>query len=261
VQVNVFGTQNVAEAARGFAKAFVMISTDKAVRPTSVMGATKRVAERIIRGLADDPLGTRFVGVRFGNVLGSAGSVVPTFKRQIARGGPVTVTHPEMRRYFMTIPEAVQLVLQAATLGAGGDIFVLDMGEPVRIVDLAEDLIRLSGLRPDIDIKIEFTGIRRGEKLYEEWARDSETHVPTVHPQIFRLRAPDDGLAPEMLSALEAVSAALADRRTIDAALAAMVGDYLPEGAPQPVAVSARRAVAPSGAAAWTPSPAAGTAT
>jgi FlaA1/EpsC-like NDP-sugar epimerase len=183
IQNNVFGTLNVVEAARDCGVAeFVMISSDKAVRPASVMGATKRIAELLVRSL--QPEGSRYVSVRFGNVLGSNGSVVPIFKEQIARGGPVTVTHPEMRRYFMTIPEACQLVLQAAAMGRGGEIFVLDMGEPVRIVDLARNLILLSGLRPDDDIKIEFTGARPGEKLFEELSEVAEGLVPTHHEKI-----------------------------------------------------------------------------
>lgn len=183
VENNVFGTMNVVQTARDCKVAeFVMISSDKAVRPASVMGATKRLAELIVRSL--QPEGARYVSVRFGNVLGSNGSVVPIFKDQIARGGPVTVTDPEMRRYFMTIPEACQLVLQASTMGKGAEIFVLDMGEPVRIVDLARNLILLSGLRPDHDIKIEFTGRRPGEKLFEELNEDAEGLVPTHHEKI-----------------------------------------------------------------------------
>ena len=183
VENNVIGTWNVAIAAaeNGIAD-FVMISSDKAVRPTSVMGVTKRVAELLIHALQDDR--TKYVSVRFGNVLGSNGSVIPLFKQQIAARKPVTVTHPEMRRYFMTIPEAAQLVIQASTMGKGGEIFVLDMGEPVRILDLASNLILLSGLRPDEDIKIVFTGIRPGEKLYEELAHLDEETLPTFHQKI-----------------------------------------------------------------------------
>jgi len=161
----------------------VLISTDKAVRPTSMMGATKRVAELLV-GAFQRERGTKFVSVRFGNVLGSNGSVVPIFKDQIAAGGPVTVTHPEMRRYFMTIPEAAQLVLQAFSIGKGGEVFVLDMGEPVKIVDLARNLILLSGLQPDHDIKIQFTGVRPGEKLFEELNLQHESLVPTSHSKI-----------------------------------------------------------------------------
>jgi FlaA1/EpsC-like NDP-sugar epimerase len=183
IENNVFGTLNVVEAARrhGIAE-FVMISSDKAVCPTNVMGATKRIAELLVRSL--QPADGRYVSVRFGNVLGSNGSVVPIFKEQIARGGPVTVTHPEMRRYFMTIPEACQLVLQASTMGKGGEIFVLDMGEPVRIVDLARNLILLSGLRPEHDIRIEFSGIRPGEKLFEELSVEDEGLLATHHQKI-----------------------------------------------------------------------------
>ncbi len=183
VENNVFGTQNVAlAAARAGVEDFVMISSDKAVRPANIMGLTKRVAELLIGALQNG--GPKYVSVRFGNVLGSNGSVIPIFKRQIATGGPVTVTHPEMRRFFMTIPEAVQLVLQASTMSSGGEIFVLDMGQPVRILDLARNLILLSGFRPDQDIKIEFSGVRPGEKLYEELSTLEEETLPTYHDKI-----------------------------------------------------------------------------
>jgi FlaA1/EpsC-like NDP-sugar epimerase len=185
---NVVGTRNIAELAREFGVgSFVMISTDKATRPRSIMGASKRCAERLIQIFAREARladgGTRYVTVRFGNVLGSNGSVVPIFKEQIARFGPVTVTHPEVERYFMTIPEASQLVLQAASMGTGGEIFILDMGEPVKILELAHDLIRLSGLTPGDDVAIEFTGLRPGEKLHEELC-SGDGLAPTRHPAI-----------------------------------------------------------------------------
>jgi FlaA1/EpsC-like NDP-sugar epimerase len=183
VENNVFGTYNVAVAAAEHGvDDFVMISSDKAVRPTNIMGATKRVAELLLLALQNGR--TSYVAVRFGNVLGSNGSVIPIFKKQVAVGGPVTVTHPDMRRFFMTIPEACQLVLQASVIGKGGQICVLDMGEPVKIVDLARNLILLSGLRPDEDIKIEFTGMRPGEKLYEELSTIFENTAPTTHEKI-----------------------------------------------------------------------------
>jgi FlaA1/EpsC-like NDP-sugar epimerase len=184
LRTNVSGTLNVARmAGECGARRFVMISTDKAVNPTSVMGASKRLAELLVQSVAASCPGTRFVSVRFGNVLGSSGSVVPLFTAQIARGGPVTVTHPEIVRYFMTIPEAAQLVLQAGLMGGTGQIFVLDMGEPVRIVDLARMLIRLSG-RTEQEIPITFTGLRPGEKLYEELLADDETTLSTPHPKL-----------------------------------------------------------------------------
>ncbi|WP_197526171.1 polysaccharide biosynthesis protein [Botrimarina colliarenosi] len=177
-------TRNVADAAEASgAASFVMVSTDKAVNPTSVMGACKQMAERYVQAKSVGSA-CRFVTVRFGNVLDSAGSVIPIFRQQIAQGGPITVTHPDINRYFMMIPEAAQLVVQAATMGQGGEIFVLDMGEPVRILDLARDMIRLSGLREGEDIEVEITGLRPGEKLYEELYNDSEQHKPTSHEKI-----------------------------------------------------------------------------
>jgi FlaA1/EpsC-like NDP-sugar epimerase len=182
IRNNVFGTKTVADAAAAAGSAaFVMVSTDKAVNPSSVMGATKRVAEHYVQSLESE---TRFAAVRFGNVLGSSGSVVPIFQKQIAAGGPVTVTHPQMKRYFMTIPEASQLVMQAGAIGNGGEIFVLDMGEPIEILELARRLIRAHGLREGEDISIEFTGSRPGEKLFEELAGDNERTAPTSHESI-----------------------------------------------------------------------------
>jgi FlaA1/EpsC-like NDP-sugar epimerase len=184
VKNNVFGTKNVAEAAAAFGvNTFVMISTDKAVNPTNVMGSTKRIAEMIIQKM-NEGSNTKFVAVRFGNVLGSRGSVIPLFKKQIQEGGPITVTHPDITRYFMTIPEASRLVIQAGSLAQGGEIFVLDMGEPVKIVDLAKNLIQLSGFSID-DIEIHFSGLRPGEKMFEELLDEKEIYQNPVYSKIF----------------------------------------------------------------------------
>jgi FlaA1/EpsC-like NDP-sugar epimerase len=197
IQNNSLGTAQLADLALEFGvDRFILISTDKAINPSSVMGATKRLAEIYVQALhAAHPNQTKFMAVRFGNVLGSSGSVIPVFHRQIAEGGPVKVTHPDMTRYFMTIPEASMLVLQSATQGTGGEIFVLDMGSPVKIVDLARQMIELSGLKPDEDIQIEFTGVRPGEKLFEEVTRKGENFAPTTHPKIFRFLSQPADLA------------------------------------------------------------------
>jgi FlaA1/EpsC-like NDP-sugar epimerase len=192
VLANVLGTKHVADLSVAFGtEKFVMVSTDKAVNPSNVMGTTKRIAEIYIQALKDNPINnkpgvqpTRFVTTRFGNVLGSNGSVIPRFRAQIQKGGPITVTHPEITRYFMTIPEAVQLVLEAGTMGTGGEIFIFDMGQPVKITDLALKMIKLAGLQPDKDIKIVYTGLRPGEKLYEELLNAGERTMPTHHPKI-----------------------------------------------------------------------------
>jgi FlaA1/EpsC-like NDP-sugar epimerase len=188
VRNNVIGTRVMAEVASECGvKRFVLVSTDKAVRPKNVLGQTKALCEWLVEAAAARGAnGTSFISVRFGNVLGSSGSVIPLFRRQIARGGPVTVTHPDMERYFMTIPEAVQLIVQAGAIGESGDIFVLDMGKPVKIVDLAHNMIRLSGREPDRDIPIEFIGVRPGEKLHEDLWGEGEAAVPTAHPKILR---------------------------------------------------------------------------
>ena len=202
---NVVGTRTLVDAcADGGVDRFVLISTDKAVNPTSVMGATKRAAERYVVAKAAE-IGRPYSAVRFGNVLGSSGSVVPLFRRQIDMGGPITVTHPEVRRYFMTIPEAVQLVLQTAVMGTSGDIFVLDMGEQIKITQLAEDLIRLSGLRLGQDIDIEYVGLRPGEKLYEELGLASERALSTEHPKIYRWQTAGEIPAVDLAAQLEGV--------------------------------------------------------
>ena len=232
---NVFGTLNVVDAALAAqCKHFVLISTDKAVRPTSVMGATKRIAELIVQHAAVK-YQRNFVSVWFGNVLGSRGSVVPTFLRQIRAGGPVTVTHPEMQRYFMTIPESVQLVLQAGALGRGGEVFLLDMGEPIRIVDIATDLIRLSGLTVGTDIEIKFTGVRPGEKLYEEMFFSAENVLTTDHPKVLRAR---NGILPEgVMRRIEAMIGAAEAEHPDDELkhlLRSLVPDFHPHPPPAP---------------------------
>ncbi len=193
IKNNVIGTFNVALLAKRYnVSRFILISSDKAVRPTSIMGASKRISEMIVSALSDDSE-TTFLSVRFGNVLGSRGSVVPLFRKQIASGGPVTVTDPDVERYFMTIPEAVNLVLQAGAIGSNGQLFLLEMGEPIRIADLARQMITLSGFEPNVDIDILFTGLRPGEKLTEELLTDDEDIVPTTHPKIYatRVEKPD----------------------------------------------------------------------
>jgi FlaA1/EpsC-like NDP-sugar epimerase len=228
---NVFGTLNVVDASlEAGCEHFVFISTDKAVRPTSVMGATKRIAELIVQRAATKH-NRNFVSVRFGNVLGSRGSVVPTFLRQIRSGGPVTVTHSEMQRYFMTIPEAVQLVLQAGALGRGGEVFLLDMGEPIRIVDIATDLIRLSGLTVGADIEIKFTGVRPGEKLYEEMFFSAENVLMTDHPKVLRAR---NGILPEgIMRRIEALVGA-AEAEHPDDELRRLLRNLVPDFHPHP---------------------------
>ncbi|MDH4164141.1 MAG: polysaccharide biosynthesis protein [Nitrospirota bacterium] len=239
---NVLGTWTVAHLAvtHGVRK-FVMVSTDKAVRPTNIMGASKRIAELICQGLGESSK-TKFVTVRFGNVLNSIGSVIPRFKEQIAKGGPVTVTHPEIYRYFMTIPEAVQLIMQAGAMGQGGEIFILDMGEPVKIVDLARDMISLSGLEPDKDIKIVFTGLRPGEKLYEELLTQGEEIKSTLHEKI-KVAAAEQINWPILLGNIEALLDELQKGfkdRTVNK-IKLIVPDYQPEkGGPGTVIHSIR---------------------
>ncbi|MFQ5527090.1 MAG: polysaccharide biosynthesis protein [Thermoanaerobaculia bacterium] len=241
VKNNVFATQVLAEAAAAAgAEVFVLISTDKAVRPSSIMGATKRFAELIVQDLDREYPDTRFLAVRFGNVLGSAGSVVPVFRRQIERGGPVTVTHPDAQRYFMTPTEAAQLVLEAGAIGDGGAILILDMGEPVRILDLARDMIRLSGFKPEQDIPIVFTGLRPGEKLHEELELSGEAIDRTSHPKVFigRLEAHPRGQLDRALTTLRELV-----QRGEDDECRVFLADFLPEAVlrrhapPEPVAL------------------------
>lgn len=230
VSNNVTGTRNLLDVAvENGIQHFVMISSDKAVNPTSVMGATKRVAEMLVLNAARIS-GRPYVVVRFGNVLGSRGSVVLTFKRQIAAGGPVTVTHPEMKRYFMTIPEAVQLVLQAAVLGHSGEIFMLDMGEPVKVVDLARDMIRLSGLEVGRDIDICFTGIRPGEKLFEELFAHGEEYQPTAHSKIFIAAGASSNIPPTLRTDVAMLE--LSARANDDTAVRRMLRNIVPEYCP-----------------------------
>ena len=225
---NIFGTYNVALVARQFkVEDFVMLSSDKAVKPTNIMGVTKRVAELILLGLQHEH--TRFVAVRFGNVLGSNGSVLPIFQQQLAKGGPITVTHPEAKRYFMTIPEAVQLVLQASTMGKGGEIFILDMGDPIKIYDLARNCIRLSGLQPEEDVKIVFTGLRPGEKLVEELLTQGEGITRTWHEKI-RVLSSSEVRFEQVRAWLDELSA-LVDAKNVHglvSKLTAIVPEYTP---------------------------------
>src|SRR5206468_2432151 len=224
---NIIGTSNVAQAALAHGtKEFVLVSTDKAVRPASVMGVTKRVAEMVVQGLQNGGCG--FVSVRFGNVLGSSGSVVPLFREQIGRGGPVTVTNPNVTRYFMTVAEAAELILQAAALGNGGEIFILDMDKPVRIVDLARQMIRLSGKEPEEDVAIVFSGLRPGEKLHEELMTDAEAGSATRHDRFSVVRPGGSSTWPAIwLPRLERCVAA-GDMAGALRLLATIVPDYRP---------------------------------
>lgn len=225
IKNNVIGTLNVVQASDEFkVKKFVLISTDKAVNPTNIMGATKRVAEMIVQTM-NKRSKTEFVAVRFGNVLGSNGSVIPLFKRQIAQGIPVTVTHPEVTRFFMTIPEAAQLVIQAGAMAKGGEIFILDMGQSVRIVDLARDLIKLSGFEPDVDIKIEFTGLRPGEKLYEELLLKEEGIQSTSHENIY-IGKPLDLSFNEVMMGIRALENSIDDKEALKTCMKNIVSTY-----------------------------------
>ena len=229
---NVFGTKNVAGMAGKYgAKVFVMVSTDKAVNPTSVMGTSKRIAELVVQARQKEYPKTRYVSVRFGNVLGSSGSVIPLFREQIRKGGPITVTHPDIKRYFMTIPEASRLVLQAAMMGRGGEIFVLDMGTPIKIASLAKKMIEMSGLKPNVDIAIQFTGLRPGEKMFEELSVRGEHAEKTRHPKIFigKIAQPDtEWLKAGLKTLQEAVDGG--EEREIRRAMAALVPEASLEG-------------------------------
>jgi FlaA1/EpsC-like NDP-sugar epimerase len=247
VQNNVRGTINLAQAAAaGRVERFVLVSTDKAVRPTNVMGATKRVAEMVVEctnGLTP----VRFMAVRFGNVMGSSGSAIPVFREQIARGGPVTVTHPEVTRYFMSVGEAAQLILQAGALGTGGEVFILEMGQPIRILDLVRDMIRLSGFEPETEIPIVFTGLRPGEKLYEELITEGEGIVPTGHEKIMVLKgtACDFGELKKRIDQLEALAQTY-NAEAIRNHLTLMIPEYRPNPEPQGPAVHQEPASPPS---------------
>jgi FlaA1/EpsC-like NDP-sugar epimerase len=232
----VIGTRNVVRASLDHqVERFVMISTDKAVRPSSIYGATKRLAEMIVLSAARES-GRIFTVVRFGNVLGSRGSIIPIFKQQIANGGPVTITHPDMFRFFMTIPEAVYLVLQAASMENSGETFVLNMGEPIRILSLAEDLIRLSGLEPHRDIEISFTGVRPGEKMTEELWEEGTPLLETLHPDIFRLDPDVSQLSPGLSHAIDSLSASVhsGDSKAIIDRLDELIPGSSLREAPQP---------------------------
>ena len=255
VKNNVFGTLTVGEIAGEFGvETFILVSTDKAVNPTSVMGATKRATE-LVGQMLGKRFATKYVAVRFGNVLDSAGSVIPKFREQIARGGPVTVTHPEMRRYFMTIPEASQLVLQAAALGKGGEIFILDMGEPVKILDLTIDMITLSGFKPHDDVEIVFTGVRPGEKLFEELGTSAENVDRTTHQKVFVGRV--TSVAPEKVAGSLARLRDLAENGA-SAELRRELETLIPEaslnGRPTAGPEAVSKAEAPLGAAGQEPS-------
>lgn len=228
IRNNAMGTEVVARlAAQHGAAKFILVSTDKAVNPTNVMGASKRLAEMLLEQKSTAGTDCAFAAVRFGNVLGSSGSVVPTFRRQISEGGPLTVTHPEVTRYFMSIPEAVGLILQSALQAKGGEIFVLDMGEPVRIVDLARQMIELSGFKPDDDIKITFTGLRPGEKLYEEPIHEMENVEPTSHPKLRRLRNNRTNGSGDLVAEMHAVyREAAGDGARLKAWLAEKIPEY-----------------------------------
>ena len=228
---NIIGTRNVVQAANAaYTERLVMISTDKAVRPANVMGATKRISEMIVLDAAHRT-SKAFSVVRFGNVLGSRGSVVPLFKRQIAHGGPVTITHPDMKRYFMTIPEAVHLVLQAAAMGQGGEVFLLNMGQQVRILDLAEDLIRLSGLEPGKDIEITFTGIRPGEKLSEDLWEEGIEYQKTPHPDIFRVEAEESNIPANLAQTVEELQNLAHESEA--SAIISLLDETIPDGSVQ----------------------------